>query len=80
MFVWQGLEHRRIDEAEDRTVGTNSQRQRQNSHSGKPGRFRKHARAVPEILDELVKHMPSLVDVALDDTPPRKVGRLSCGK
>ena len=46
------LQQDRINQAEDRGIGANPQRQRENSHRSKSRRLAHHAQAVTEVLNE----------------------------
>jgi hypothetical protein len=54
MIHRQFLEHDSVNEAEDRRVRANSQRQRQHSNRGESRLLRQHPEPVPRVLPERV--------------------------
>jgi hypothetical protein len=49
---WQHPKHHRIDQAEDRGIGSNAERQRENGNTRKTGAPAHHAQREPQILPQ----------------------------
>src|SRR2546421_8549747 len=55
MNIGQRLQKHAIDDAEDRGVRADAQRERHNGHQGKAGIFTQHARGVAQVLEEFIE-------------------------
>ena len=53
VFGRQRPEHHRVDDAEDRGVGADAERQREDCNSGKARRFRQHPQRITQVLYRL---------------------------
>ncbi len=52
--IRQRAEHHRLDQAEDRGVGANPQRERRDRRDREPGRLHQHAEPVTQVVEKLV--------------------------